>query len=71
MRAARSGTEDFTVREASGEALRDWGLDFELEALAVRGGSGAGAGVGGVGLRGSDVKASGAEMAEMTPPKAV
>jgi hypothetical protein len=64
MRAARSGTEDLTVREASGEELRD----LAVEAFSVLGGSGAG--VGGVGLSGSDVNARGAEMADMTPPKA-
>jgi hypothetical protein len=64
MRAARSGTDDLTVREASGDELGD----LSLEAFSVLGGSGAG--VGGAGLRGSEVKARGADMAEMTPPKA-
>lgn len=52
------------MREASGEELRD----LAVEAFSVLGGSGAG--VGGVGLSGSDVNARGAEMADMTPPKA-
>lgn len=64
IRAARSGTDDLTVREASGDELRD----FALDGFSAFGESGAG--VGGVGFRGSEVKAKGAEMAEMTPPKA-
>jgi hypothetical protein len=61
MRAARSGTEDLTVREASGDEFRDLAFD----AFSV-----SGAGVGGVGFSGSEVNARGAEMADMTPPKA-
>jgi len=53
-----------TVREASGDELRD----LVLDGFSAFGESGAG--VGGVGFRGSEVNAKGAEMAEMTPPKA-
>lgn len=64
MREARSGTDDLTVREASGDELRDLDLD-DFSSF-----SGSAAGAGGVGLSGSEVKARGAEMADMTPPKA-
>jgi hypothetical protein len=64
IREARSGTEDLTVRDASGDRVRGLVLD-DLSSL---GGSGAGADA--VGFRGREVKASGAEMAEITPPKA-
>ena len=64
IKAARSGTEDLTVREASGDELRD--LVFGV--FSVCGDSGAG--VGGVGFSGNDVNARGADMADMTPPKA-
>lgn len=59
-----SGTEDLTVREASGDEFRDLAFDV----FSVLGDSGAG--VGGVGFSGSEVNARGAEMADMTPPKA-
>jgi hypothetical protein len=64
MRAARSGTDDLTVLEASGECV----LDLPLDVFASLGGSETG--VGAVGLSGRDVKARGALMAEMTPPNA-
>jgi len=64
MREARSGTEDLTVRAASGECV----LLFVFEALTSLDGSTTGVEV--RGLRGSDVKARGADMADMTPPKA-
>ena len=64
IKAAMSGMEDLTVREASGEELRD----LALGAFSVWGGSWAG--VGGGGLSGSEVNARGADMADMTPPKA-
>jgi hypothetical protein len=51
------------VREASGDRVLD--LVFGFSSL---GGSAAGAG--GVGFNGKDVKASGADMVEIMPPKA-
>lgn len=66
MRAARSGTEEVTVLEASGE----WFLDLVLAALSCSLG-GSGSGVDAEGLRGKDVKARGALMADIMPPKAL
>jgi hypothetical protein len=63
IKAARSGTEDLTVREASG----DRGLDLAFGIFSL---GGSATGVAGVGFSGSEVKASGAEMADMTPPNA-
>jgi hypothetical protein len=63
IRAARSGTDDLTVRDASGDRVLDFVFGF-----SSFGGSAAGAG--GVGFKGRDVNASGAEMVEMMPPKA-
>jgi len=64
IRAARSGTEDLTVLEASGECGRDLVLD-DVSSLGV-----SDTGVGADGLSGREVKASGALIADMTPPKA-
>jgi hypothetical protein len=64
MRAARSGTDDLTVLEASGDCV----LDSLFDAFSCLGGSETG--VGAVGLSGKDVKARGALMAEITPPNA-
>jgi len=64
IKAARSGTEDLTVLDASGECVRD----LVLEGFSSLGVSDTG--VGAEGLRGREVKARGALMADMTPPKA-
>ena len=64
IRAARSGIEDLTVLEASG----DWFLDLLFDTRFAFGGSDTG--VGAVGLSGRDVKAKGALMADITPPNA-
>jgi hypothetical protein len=58
IRAEMSGSEDLIVCDASRDFFLSWG---------------AGVGSGGVGagrVSGRDVKAKGADMAEMTPPKA-
>lgn len=65
MRVLRSGSEDFTVREASGES--GFGFDF---CFVGDGGAGSSSLEGVAGFKGSEVKARGAEMADMTPPKA-
>lgn len=65
MRAARSGSEDLTVRVDSGE----WFLLFDLACLASFGG-GSGSGVAEDSVRGRAVKASGGVMADMTLPNA-
>jgi hypothetical protein len=63
IRAARSGTDDLTVRKASGDRVLD--AAFGVFSLGV-----SATGVAGAGLSGSEVNASGAEMADMTPPNA-
>jgi hypothetical protein len=64
MRAARSGTDDLTVLEDSGDCV----LDLLLDTLSSLGGSETG--VGAVGLSGKEVNAKGALIADITPPKA-
>lgn len=64
MSAARSGTDDLTVRDASG----DCALDFDLRAFSSLGGSCTG--VGAMGFSGREVKAKGALIADITPPNA-
>jgi len=60
IRAAMSGSEDFIVWEDSGDLVRDLRSGEDCSA----GGVGAGK------VKGREVNASGAEMADMTPPKA-